>query len=808
MTTMWMRCGLTTALLGSTALVAAVGIAPAMAAEPVASTEIAQAVNSYRFDIPAGPLGSALTSFGDTAGLKVLVASELVQNRLTGGVSGTLSADQALRQLLSGTGLVWRFTDAGAVTLEKVPAEGSAMQLDPVTVEGKARREISGLTEDSHSYSSRIASVGAKAPVTLREIPQSVSVITRQRIEDQNMTRLEDAMRRTTGVTVLTNDSGRSSIFARGFELDNYMVDGLPSTLSSQMGTQPDLAMFDSIEVLRGPAGLFGGSGEPGGTVNLTRKRARDKFGANGSVTAGSWDSYRTEADATGPLGESKKVRGRVVAAYQNSDSFVNVAHNEGQTGYGTLEFDLTPNTTLSLASSRQDRDITPFNGLPAYADGRMLDVDRSTFIGADWNRFNSVAADHLAELEHRFDDGGFVKTSMRYTDRDTDFKYAYAGGAVNGAGNFSNMTMFAREYGEEALALDAHVSRPFQAFGLTHNVLAGVDYRESDQRTRFGTRTIAGTYSVTNFNSAAIVEQTPNYTTRTNTLYQQYSTYGQLRIKPVAPLTAVIGGRLGNYEISQDNLVNNTNTTQKYKGEFTPYAGLVLDLNDNLSAYASHTEIFQPQTTNRVGNVLIDPQEGAQQEIGLKGEYLDNRVTTQLALFQSDIKNRAVTDSANAGFSVAGDVKTRGIEAEVAGTVMPGWEVSAGYSYLISEYQSAPMGQTYNTWTPKHTVQLWTKYMFEGGDLDGFSVGGGMRAVSGYYGQATGTSASGVRWGQDAYQVFDAQLGYKLTENVDATFTVNNLLDEVYYARTASATTFNYYGDPRSFWLKVGAKF
>lgn len=799
----WVRCGLAAALLGSTAVTA--GMAASAAAETV---QVAQAGGMRAFNIPAGPLGAALTAFGEAAGLKLLVPTDLLRDRRSAGVSGTLAPDRALGQLLAGTGLTWRYTESGTVTVEPVIAQGDAMQLAPVSVEGQAQSTAGGLyTEGTHSYGSRVASVGSKAPVSLREVPQSISVVTRQRMDDQNMTRLEDAMRKTTGMTVLTNDGGRSSIFSRGFELDQYMVDGMPTTLSSQMGTQPDLAMFDHIEVLRGPAGLFSGSGEPGGSVNLLRKRARDTFGGSASATVGSWNSYRAEADASVPLVESKAIRARAVASYQEADSFVNVTSNQSTLGYGTVEFDLDPNTTLSLAASRQERDMVPNMGLPAYANGQLLNVDRSTFLGATWNRFDSTATEAFAELEHRLDDGGFVKGSLRHTDRDSRFKYAY--GTTVSAANTFGMSALDRQYDEQALALDLHASKPVEAWGQTHNVVAGIDYRRSDQRLDGGVATISGVSRLSTFNPAAVTQPNIPYTNaRTDTTLSQYSAYSQVRIKPVTPLTVVLGGRFGSYKVELDNLLTNRTTVAEKNGEFTPYAGLVWDFHNNLSAYVSQTEVLQPQTNTSVGSVLLKPQTGEQREIGVKGEFMDGRLTSQLALFQAEIKNRAVADSANTGFNVAADVETSGLEAEIAGTVVPGWEVYAGYAYLLSEYTSRPEGQTYNSWTPKHTLTLSTKYTFDEGALTGFSVGGGVRAVSSYFGQATGTAASGTRWYQNGYQVFDAQLGYKLTENLDATFSVNNILDETYYSRVASASTFNYYGEPRSFWLKVGATF
>ncbi|NFV78834.1 TonB-dependent siderophore receptor [Magnetospirillum aberrantis] len=799
--------GLAAALLGGTALATLVVVPAAMAAE---ATQVAQAGDVRSFDIPAGPLGRALTAFGEASGLKVLVPSALLQNRNTAGVSGTLSPERALVQLLGGTGLTWRYTDSGVVTLEAVPAQDGAMELGPVTVEGQARA-LSATTEGSGSYTSRVATVGSKMPATLREIPQSVTVVTRQRMDDQNMQRLEDAMRATTGMTIATNDNGRSSIFVRGYELDNYLVDGLPTSLSSIYGTQPDLAMFDRVEVLRGPSGLFGGTGEPGGTVNLARKRALDHAAASGSFTYGSWNAYEAMADATGPLVSSGRVRGRVVASYLDKDSFIDVNHNTGKLGYGTLEFDLTPATTLSLALNRQERDITPTNGLPAYADGRLLNVDRSTYYGADWNRFESASNEALAELKHTFDDGGFAQVSARYVDRWADMKYAYSGSAVSAADTTSTMAVLARNYDEQTLSLDGHLSKPFTAFGLTHNALVGADYRRYEQTLwSTGNSSYAWTSNVNSPNTTGFAETYPAQTSGTRTVPEQYSVYGQLRLKVAEPLTLIGGGRLSYYHQDVTNLVNNTTTSLDVNAETTPYAAVVFDVTKQVSLYASYTEIFQPQTGTLSSGAMPKPRVGNQYETGVKGEFLEGRLNTHLGVFRIRDENRLINDPANATYKVAaGEAESKGLEAEISGALTPEWQVFAGYSYVLTKFlkgdgATAVEGQPVSTLTPKHTVTLWTKYTFgEGSPLEGFNVGGGARMLSAFYNQV-----GAVRWYQDGYTVVDGQVGYQLTDNLDLTLTVNNVFDEEYYSRVGSSSVFNFYGEPRSYWLKLGAKF
>ncbi|MDQ8022580.1 MAG: TonB-dependent siderophore receptor [Moraxellaceae bacterium] len=654
-------------------------------------------------------------------------------------------------------------------------------------------------------YSAGTASIGGKGDASLKEIPQSVSVVTRDRMDDQNMVRLEDLARRTTGMLVLANDQGRSSIFMRGFELDSYLVDGMPAPLSSIYGSQPDLWIYDRVEVLRGPAGLYNGTGEPGGTVNLARKRALKDFAASGSLSYGSWDAQRYEGDITGSLTEDGKVRGRVVAAHQSKNSWVDVNDNENSVGYGTLEFDIAPRTTVSVGISGASSSVTPFNGLPTNADGSLLDVDRSTFIGAGWNSFKNSSSEGFAEVMHRLESGGHLKAALRVVNRSVNFRYAYASSAANAAGNV-NRTAIARDYGEDSVAVDTHASLPFTLWNLPQNLIVGADFRSYDQTTLQNTGTaIPGSINV---NSPSYDWPVPNLplNSRTNVAPEQYGLYANLRIKPWQPLTLVGGARVSWYESTTTNLVTNTGSKVQVDNKFTPFAGVVYDIGRNWAAYASYTEIFQPQTTLGADGQPLDPREGRSFEAGVKGQHQGGLLNSQIGLFRLKDKNRAVAVPATTYSAANGEVEVQGIEAEISGMLATGWEASAGYTFTDTEFVSGTAGQAgqvFSTVTPRHNFNLWTRYDFQQDVLRGAYVGGGLRAMSSFY-----NVQGSARIQQDAYTVLDALVGYRISRNVDVSLAINNLLDEKYYQRVGGTSVFNFYGEPRSYWLKTSLKF
>lgn len=689
---------------------------------------------------------------------------------------------------------------ATAKSEEATTEETNNITLAPLVVEGASYE-----TEGTGSYSSNLVSVGEKDVLTVREIPQSTHVLTRDRLEDGGFTSLDTALRKTPGITVLSNDDGRSSIFSRGFEYDNLYFNGLAAPLSSIYGTQPDMAIVDHVEILRGPQGLYGGTGEPTGTVNMRLKQAQKEFGASVGVSAGSHDTYRTDADITGALTENGALRGRLVAAKSKSQGWVKGAENAVDLAYGTLAADLTDQTTLTFSVSHMARDIKPHNGLPTYADGSLIDAPVDTYTGANWSRFENDVKDYILELEHKLDGGGHVKTSLRYADRDVDFLYMMPFGAADASGNISAVRALGRLFDEESLSADAHISKPFDLMGMDSNFIIGADFRGYESRMQQGVQNIAGTYNIFNWNPGAVAEPTLNYTTDQTTDSSQLGLYTNLRVSPIDPLTLISGLRVSWFD---SELKNNKTGVISDKidvdAKFTPYLGATYDLSDNFTAYGSYTSIFQPQDDTDASGNVIDPREGNQYEIGIKGSSLSGDTTGSLALFRINDKNRAISDPNNTNSSIAaGEVMVEGIEAEIGGNLGHGVEVSAGYTFTLSEDKDT--GSTFSYWTPKHMLQLAAKYdvgtHFK--EMDGLEFGGHLKAFDDFSAVSSGTTIKAP-----GYTVVDAFASYNINENLTASLNIDNIMDKKYYERVASTRLFNFYGKPRTYTVKLQAKF
>ena len=269
-------------------LVATAGVSALAFSSPASAQGSAQV---RRFDIPAQSLASALTVFGDQADLQIAADTSLVEGIRSQGVSGSMAPAEALSRLLSGTGLTWRSLNARSIRIERAPAAADGtLQLGPVRVEGAGGSD--GLaaspnsdmlaSETTRSYTPRGAITSSKLPLTLRETPQSVTVVTRQQIEDRNFISIDEAIESTTGMTAQAANLGSLTFYSRGFSMGSGQIDGMMGAGGATGGYTPNVAMFDRIEIMRGAAGLVAGQGNPGGVVNLVRKRplAEARYGA------------------------------------------------------------------------------------------------------------------------------------------------------------------------------------------------------------------------------------------------------------------------------------------------------------------------------------------------------------------------------------------------------------------------------------------------------------------------------------------------------------------------------------------------
>ncbi|GKS75861.1 TonB-dependent siderophore receptor [Acidovorax sp. SUPP950] len=663
-------------------------------------------------------------------------------------------------------------------------------------------------TEGSGQYIAREISVG-KLVQSPRETPQSVSVITRQRLDDMNLTKLEDAVKQTTGVNVTRLDGAGNynTIQSRGFDIGALLLDGVPIPQGPNYATAMDTAIYDRIEVLRGPSGLLQGASEPGGTINLVRKRAQSALGLNANVSAGSWNMRRADVDLTGALNAAGTLRGRVVAVKDDRDSHVATLKNDKTLGYGTLELDITPSTTLSVGHTRQKVRATVDQGLPAYADGRLLDVPRSTFAGIAANRQDLDNTDTFAELEHRLSNGGQVKFVARDVHRESLYRSVRANSAVAANGNYQLQSVdFQQDLKDRNY--DLYIASPLSLAGRTHRVLLGVSHTTSeslDGNSAFGAPRTANIFNP-QYDLPYPSITLPGFQSATRRT--ENALYGQAQVSVAERLKVLAGGRLSWAKAETRTLSTGQTTATADPGrQFIPSVAAIYELNENLSAYTSYAETFVVQSSLDRAGRLLTPRSGSQIEAGVKGEFLNKRLQTHFALFRILDKDRAIADPDVPTASLAGGkVRAQGFETEVSGQVAPGWDVLAGYAFTATKYLQAPVsqqGQVFSPITPRHSVNLSTRYAFKGPVLQGLSVGGGVSYRSEFFAQS-GT----VRLTSGDYALFNAQVAYQINDKLSVSLNVDNLFDKTYYEKVSSLGRQNFYGEPRRVTVALKARY
>jgi outer membrane receptor for ferric coprogen and ferric-rhodotorulic acid len=796
----------------------------------------AEDAQPVRVAVSAQPIATAINELSRQSGLHIVIDSRAAEGVISTPVDGTLSAEAALTKLLENTGLEFEYLGENSVAVVKkgrpIAQHGEASKAarpgeDAVNqpfrlAQASAGQESAGSSDSGSTARDDVAevvvrgnyahkgaaTVGGKTQQSLRYIPQSISVLTRQRLDDQNISSLPEALKYTTGVTVQRFDGAGifNTFHARGYAADSYLIDGLNLRTDNNM-VDLDLAIFDRIEVMRGPAGLFQGAGEPGITVSLARKRALGPTKVQTALSGGSWENYRGELDVTGALTESERVRGRAVAVLHDRDTHLEGIGSNKKLIYATTEFDVWENATLSLGGTYQDVRSVTDQGLPALVTGELLDLPRSTSISASWNLQDMQTAEVFADLENHFANGGLLRIAVRRQERDMFYRSARPAG-VDVAGNATLQSTLNVRAKNDSVA-DVFYTTPFDLAGRKHNLLVGVDYRKGDADVRSGAALDQITNVYTHDRDAFPL---PTFVDNFHTLtdVEEYGVYSQLRLRPMDRLQVMLGGRMSWWDSADRNVFVPDSATLEVEadGEFTPYAGLVFDLNDVLSLYASYADIYKAQAERTIEGEQIRPRVGAQYEAGLKGEFMDGQVNAHAAVFRLVDENRALADLANPGFFLPlGKVRSQGAEAEINGKLTPNLSVSAGYAYNDTKYlRAAPnlQGQTFSTFTPSHTGNVWMHYAFRGGSLQGLELGLGARAVSEFY----NANAAGIRWVADSYTVVSSQVAYAFSERHKLALNVENVLDEKYYEKVFTNTRQNYYGAPLSFVLTLRSQF
>jgi len=704
----------------------------------------------------------------------------------------------------------------------------TTINLAPIVVKAEDNDDI---TENTKKYKKNNSSQATKMDLSLKETPQTVTVVTQQRMQDQSLNTVAEVMQQVSGVSIGYNDSERPNYNVRGFAVDNIQIDGIASSYSGVSGSviaMPvfDTSIYDHIEVLKGVNGLNTGLGEPSASINMVHKRPTQEFNAQVSASYDTFDGRRFTGDIGGGLLDEDKLNARLIVATSNGGTGKKNYKKNSNTISGSLTSKLTKQTQLTLGIDYQDDDPHGLGGgVPIfYSDGSKTDFSsKDNFGSMDWVRWQRELKNSYAYLDHKLNDKWKVKLSFSRQDLDAFAKTTYAyNGNLNPDGTGLSYSHWASKGDLSQNTYDLTLNGLFNLFHREHQIVFGFNGwdREANE---YGLSYPA--YSTGNkipdleyFYHNASPDFTPEHTGIDKTTdTKMFGTFINTRWNLTDQLKLFTGARVSDWETKTKNynkgqLVSIT-ADQKQSGIVVPYIAATYNILPSSTIYMSYTEIFKPQSNLDINNDFLDPVTGSNTELGLKNSFFDEKLDLNTAIYYAKKDNVAEqiagtgVNGIEARYRAVKGTETKGFEIEAVGQLNDAWTLTFGYAYNDSEDAK---GEKVNTANPKQTAKLNTNYQFNG-DLAGLRVGGSLNWYGSsydYINMGTRTAPNLIKAEQKDYILTSIYSAYDINDKTRISLNINNLFNEQYYTRIISSYKTGYMGDGRSAIFALNYKF
>lgn len=760
-----------------------------------AGTPQAFADSASRYhDIPAGSLGDALATFAAQVGINLPLQPGMVDNRQSAGLQGEWSTDEGFRQLLQGTGLQAIPQGGNTYTLQPLPSSSTELQLAPTSITG-AQAMRSSAFGPVEGYAVRNSSTGTKTDTPLRDIPQSIQVVSRQVLEEQQVSSLGDALTNISGIQRGNTHGGTTeSFFVRGFHATTYAVDGV---MTNSQVIRPealnDLANIEHIEVLKGPASVLYGRGNPGGLINLVTRKPTYEPQAQLKAQAGSWDFYRLQTYVSGALDPNNTLAGGLAMATQTDGGYRDTFHANKRNYFApTLRWQPNDATTIDAGIEYIELEGPYDRGLLVVGD--QIDRRSRLVLEEPFSRSETDKSALWIKTEHHANDWLTLRQVTRMDESRKDFQNVNFQG-LQADGRTLNRRATDLSEDLESLTAQFEAVASFATYGLHHTTLLGYEYVTGRRDTRNYRATLAPIDIYNPVYGALPGPYIPNTVVKQE--MDSHAVYLQDQIDLNEQWKLLAGVRWDSVDQTLTTTFGNGRTPTSYHltpESVSPRLGVVYQPLDWLSLYASYSESFAPQSdVTRAGDPL-DPETGEQYEIGAKFDLIPERLSATLALFEITRQNVAADDPADTNFSIqTGEQRVRGVELDVTGAISEGWNVIGNISVVdakLTKDTQLPAGNRLEA-VPIFSGSLWSTYQFQDGAWKDFGVGAGVIFAGKRYGDLENSfSGSG-------YVRFDASLFYDVSENVRVSLNGQNLTNTYYMENISSAGTFA--GEPAS---------
>lgn len=775
---------------------------PVLAGASLGMAEIAYAQNTQQYDIPAGPLSDVLAIFAAKAGVTLPLDLGMLRGIGSAGLQGEWGAMAGFQQLLKGTDLEAVPKPGDTYVLRRRAPKSTAMQLDATSITGTHdARSGPGMLND---YAASRGETGTKTDTALRDIPQSVQVVSRQVIEDQQISSLGDALTNVSGVQRgNTHGSTTESLFVHGFLATTYAVDGV---MTNSQVVRPealnDLSNIERVEVLKGPASVLYGRGNPGGLINLVTRKPTYTPQAEIKAQAGSWDFYRLQTYVSGALDPAKTLAGGVAVASQTDGGYRHTFHASTRNYIApTLRWQPTDVTTIDVGLEYVELEGPYDRGLLVVGD--RIDPRSRLVLEEPFSRSETDKSALWFKAEHHANDWLTLRQVTRMDESRKDFQN------VNFQGLQANGRMLNRRATDlsedlQSLTTQFEAVANYETYGFQHTTLMGYEYVTGERDTRNFRGTLAPIDIYNPVYGAQPGPYIPNTVVRQKTDSQ--GIYLQDQIDLAEHWKLLVGARWDSVDQTLDTTFGNGNTPTSYHltpEAISPRLGVVYQPLDWLSLYASYSESFSPQTDVTRAGIPLDPETGEQYEIGAKLDLIPGRLSATLAIFEITRQNVAADDPADTNYSIqTGEQRVRGVELDVSGDLSDAWNVIGNVSVVdakLTEDSVLPAGNRLEA-VPIVSGSLWSTYQFQSGAWEDLGFGAGVIFASKRYGDLE-NSFSGA-----GYVRFDASVFYDVTDNIRLSLNGQNLTNTYYMENISSAGT--YAGEPASAVASVSARF
>jgi outer-membrane receptor for ferric coprogen and ferric-rhodotorulic acid len=827
----------------------------------VAATAGSSESIQYNLRIDSQSLGPALQELAKQCQMQIVFFSSITEGLQAPALNGRYAIASALQILLAGSHLTFQVINSNTVQIR--PLSATDREREESARSEKAGRPTVRRDDTNAQHPKRIVDnlasleeivvngtaeglVATRTETPLREIPQTISIVSREQIRQENYVDLGDALADAVGITAQRSDSMTQLFFSRGFQVTTFHLDGGAALNSFDLTTTPffgapDLNEFDHLEILRGADGLFGGNGDPGATVNLVRKRPLSELQVMFNVSAGSWSNYRAEADVTGPLGFDGALRGRLDIDFAERQYFYDTASLKRGKLFGVLEYELDPWTLFTVGGSDQRVNALPFvGGLPRSVDDSDSHLPRNTGLTFDWARYDTQTREIYFQLAHDFSPTWKLKINATSWDETADYDYGvllgYGLRPFNGLPISPVYEYTPRPNSLNQLAFDATLTGRTEVAGHRLEVAIGGDFL----RFKGSTATVdISNPNETSSNAYAYNPATypdprlsniPAEEDDARVTSNQGAVFGSAKVYISDALSVVAGARVSRDSASTNLLERLGDLSASGFHEFktptktTPYAGVVYDLNEHYSLYASFADIYQSNgLVKESDGSFLPPIDGANLEVGLKGAWRDGRLNGTLALYGIEQRGLPLDDLAGEAaqpflygccYRPSGVDRSKGIDFELNGPMSSGWFIGAGYTYNINY---GLVGGALPGATPRHLFKLWTSKQLAGA-LHRWTVGGNVHAQSnafvGYISctlDALGNCVAPpalVNTEQRSYAVVGLRASYEIDSHWRVALNANNIFDRIYYQALGSSLEGSWYGEPRNFFVRIDARY